>query len=370
MIETKVLHRVGLSKLFLWSEAERIQTYPEAFANIEELRRYTKQQLAKDVFELVYSQHDKSRPIRGDQIRNLFGIEKVSDDKVVIRGINLLDDTDGKDYCATAEALEIGDAYQTNQDGNKWAILLAKQIARYEVRTRLILYLIGIGGWSMVFPSSEFFGQPSSKTILVRDGDQIPIFANNGELFNQLLQEHRHVAIGAWWEKEIEQLGFDVVEEFKFEGVRDGPPSTNKLNSNIKPGLFLMKHLRVMVFQGGGWQLSGEQAVEVFGTAIASDFTDFNISSIKRSPINIMKEAAIELQDHEGFIVVSQLAREWAIQMQIPTYKAAHELDEFIREQMYSGRLNILDRNQGQPRHGRGLFGENHSRKIKLSFSE
>ena len=238
------------------------------------------------------------------------------------------------------------------------------------MRTRLILYLIGIGGWSMVFPSSEFFGQPSSKTILVRDGDQIPIFANNGELFNQLLQEHRHVAIGAWWEKEIEQLGFDVVEEFKFEGVRDGPPSTNKLNSNIKPGLFLMKHLRVMVFQGGGWQLSGEQAVEVFGTAIASDFTDFNISSIKRSPINIMKEAAIELQDHEGFIVVSQLAREWAIQMQIPTYKAAHELDEFIREQMYSGRLNILDRNQGQPRHGRGLFGENHSRKIKLSFSE
>ena len=369
MFEIKILRKVGLSKLFLWTEAERIQTYPEAFVRLEERRRYSKKQLATDVFELVYSQHDKSRPVRGDLIRNMFGVEKVSDEKVVIRGINLLSKTEDKYYLATDEANDIGKSYQTDKDGDRWAILLASQIARYEVRTRLVLHLLGTGGWSMVFPSSDFFAHPSSKALLIREGEIISIFANKSEAFNHLLQEHRQVALGPWWQAKIEHLGFESDDDFEFEGVKEGPPSTNDLNTNIKSGLFLMKYLGIIVPNGEGWRLSGEQAIKIFGNAIATDFTDIELSTSERSSLIVLKEKALELQDHEGFVVFSHLARDWAVQMHIPTYSAAYELDEFMREQMYIGKIKILERNQGQPRHGRGLFGEDRSRKIKLSFA-
>ena len=370
MFETQILGKVGLSKLFLWTEAERIQTYPEAFVRLEETRSYSKKQLATDVFELVYSQHNKSRPVRGDQINNLFGVEKISDKKVVIRGINLLHKLNNKHYYATDEAIEIGKCYQTDMYGEKWAILLAKQIARYEVRTRLVLHLLGICGWSIVFPSSDFFAHPSSKALLIRDGEMISIFANKSEAFNQLLQEHRQVALGPWWLAEIECLGFDGDNDFEFEGVKEGPPATNKLNSNIKSSLFLMKYLGVIVPHGDGWRLSGEQAIKIFGNAIAADFTDVELSTSVRSPFIVLMETALELQDHEGFVVVSHLARDWASRIQIPNYSAALELDDFMREQMYTGKIKILERNQGQPRHGRGLFGEEQSRKIKLFFAQ
>jgi hypothetical protein len=367
MDEIKTLRKIGLAKLFLWSEAERIQTYPEAFVNLAPDRKYTKRMLATEVFNLVYAQHDKSRPMRSDQIRNLIGLAQLSDEKVVIRGINLFSVDNGKYFEAKDEAIELGQAYRSDKNGEAWSIHLARQIAKYEVRTRLLLYLIGIGGWRMIFPDVEFFSLPSLKTTLEKDRDIIPLFDNNSFAFNQLLQEHRFVALGPWWKAEIENLGYAIDDGFVFEGVRDELPATNKLNSNIKPGLFLMKYLGVIIQQSGGWSLSEEKAHQILGSAIADDFVCKEYQAATDSPLQILNEITKELEDNEGYIVVSRLAKEWAIRLKIPAYNSAQALDEFIREQLYEENIRILARNQGQPRHGRGLFGDDKARKVKLA---
>lgn len=366
--ETKILKEIGLAKLFLWSEAERIQTYPEAFTNLVPHQKYSKRTLASDVFNLIYAQHDKSRPVRSDQIRNLFGLEQVSDEKVVLRGINFIQSVEGNSYQASDEALEIGRVYRDNKESDKWAILLANQIAKYEVRTRLLLYLIGLGGYHMVFPKQDFFTNPTSKTILEKDGDSIPLFKDKSAAFNLLLQEHRHVALGHWWGTEIESLGYEIDEHFIFQGLRGGPPATNKLNSHIKKSLFIMKYLGIIVPEDNRWILSNEQVINFLGISIARDFVEVTQLSFQKSPLEILKIVAYEIEDNDGYVVVSRLAHEWAIQMQLPVYNAAQELDEFIRKQLFEENLKIQARHQGQPRHGRGLNGDNQVRKIKLVF--
>ncbi len=48
--------------------------------------------------------------------------------------------------------------------------------------------------------------------------------------------------------------------------------------------------------------------------------------------------------------------------------EAAQAFDDFMRSALYEGRISIVARHQGQPRHGRGLFGDENSRKVKLEF--
>lgn len=366
--ETKRLKEIGLAKLFLWSEAERIQTYPEAFSNLIPNHKYSKRTLASDVFNLIYAQHDKSRPVRSDQIRNLFGMEQVSNEKVVLRGINFIQHVEGNFYQASNEALEIGRVYRDDKESDKWAILLANQIAKYEVRTRLLLYLIGLGGYHMVFSKSDFFTYPSSKTIINNDYNSIPLFEDKSTAFNLLLQEHRHVALGPWWIAEIERFGYEIEESFVFEGVREGPPATNYLNSYIKSSMYLMKYLGIIVQEGNGWCLSAENSVKRLGIPLAEDFVDVYKSFPRRAPIEVLQEIVEEHKDDHGFIIVNHLAHDWATRQDIPAYNSAQEFDEFIRKLLYEDKIKILARHQGQPRHGRGLFGDDQARKIKLVF--
>jgi hypothetical protein len=45
---------VGLSKLFLWSEAERCHTVPAALAKATPGREYTKREIAEELFGLRF----------------------------------------------------------------------------------------------------------------------------------------------------------------------------------------------------------------------------------------------------------------------------------------------------------------------------
>lgn len=49
----KTVKKIGLAKLSLWNETERIQTYPEAFAKLEKGRIYTRRELAEKVSGLI-----------------------------------------------------------------------------------------------------------------------------------------------------------------------------------------------------------------------------------------------------------------------------------------------------------------------------
>jgi hypothetical protein len=366
----QTIKAVGLAKLFLWPEAERIQTYPQAFANLTAGRVYTKRDIATDVFGLVYKDGEASKPVRGNQIENCFGMEVISGEKVVVRGINALRQVGSDQFEASEAALAIGQAYTRNPDDeHSWAIPLAREMARYEVRTRLLLYLLGRGEWSLSFTTPEFYAFPSVSATLVREDESLALFGNNGQVFNRLLHEHRRVALGPWWEAEFAQAGYALSEEFHFEGIRGGPPSTNKLNSNLKSSLFLMKYLGVLESCHGGWVINNNQAAAVLGEAIARDSVETPDTEQAESPLASLKHLVDELQDGAGLIVVSDLAWRWTARNHVPPREAEAAFDQFMRQQIYEGTIRVVARHQGQPRHGRGLFGDGNARKIKLEFT-
>ncbi|GIK36921.1 MAG: hypothetical protein BroJett011_07540 [Chloroflexota bacterium] len=365
---SKFIKSVGLAKLFLWPEAERIQTYPEAFANLRPERVYTRQELVTHVFDLVYKDEQVGRPVRGSHIENCFGLELVSGEKVVIRGLNALRQVGPDKYVATEAALQIGQSYRTETDEDDWAIMLARQLARFEIRTRLLLYLLGQGGWSLVFASPEFYAYPSVRARLEQAGESLALFQDNAAAFNRLLHQHRHVTLGPWWAAELAGLGYELDEGFCFESIPGGVPSTNKLSSALKSSLFLFKYLGILENAHGGWAVSATRAVDLLGAEIATDLVGVPQNNTQNNPLALLKQLADELHDDSGLVVVSHLARRWAGRNRIAPDEADLAFDQFMRQQLYEGAVRITLRHQGQPRHGRGLFGDETARKIKLEF--
>jgi hypothetical protein len=359
--------KIGLSKLFLWMEAERIESYPEAFGKLQAGQVYTKDFLINKVFGLIYNDQSVSnQPVRSDFLRNLFGLEKTSLNKISIRGVNALIEVERGKYIPSPSALKIGEAY-LKQDKSIWLPELAKMIASHEVRTRLLLYLLGKGGYRLVFPNNEFFGFQSSHAELVNDREVIPLFTEDSKNFNKLLQQYSRVTLGKWWTEIIHIEGLEISSNFTYEGLRDPKPPTNKLNSRIKISMNLMKYLDILVNQGEEWVVNPVQATAIFGEEIAQDFIEI---AYDHNPIQYLKQWKTDFQDALGFVVVADLVQRWGEYKMLNIAEAERDFDDWMRHQIYQGRVRILETHAGQPRLGRGLFGDDTARKIRFDMIE
>jgi len=365
--QSGLISKIGLNKLFLWMEAERLESYPEAFAKLKLDKCYTKDSLV-EAFGLIYKDDNTSlHPVRSDFLRNFYGLEINNTTKVSIRGINALEEIELGVYRPTAEAIDIGQAY-LQRDETRWATGLAKMIARYEVRTRLFLYLLGKAGGRLAFPHGEFFGfRSGSAEVFFPNEKKVALFADSARGFNELLQTYHWNALGPFWAEEIQKNGLEITLDFTFEGLREPSPSTNKLNSRLKSSLFLMKYLGILECQAGEWIINPLQATTILGEAIAQDFVKIEFD---HSPLHQLTSWQNALQDITGFVVVSDLVQRWAQSKSLPIPQAESEFDAWIRQQIYHGRVRILAIHAGQPRLGRGLYGDENARKIRFEISE
>jgi len=362
-----MITNIGLNKLFLWMEAERLETFPEAFAKLAAGQAYTKEELVK-LFGLIYRYGDKSsHPVRSDFLRNFYGLEIISPTKVGIRGVNALKEVESGIYRPTQAAIAIGQAYR-DRDQALWMPALAQLIARYEVRTRLMLYLLGKGGGRLTFPKDEFFGPRSGGAqVALANRTSVALFVEQARGFNELLQNYRWQALGPFWTEEITNKGYEIAHDFCFEGLRDLQPSANKLNSRLKCSLFLFKYLDILINQGGEWVVNPSQATSILGEEIAQDFVT---AEFDRSPLQRLQDWQAELKDSLGFVVIADLVERWGAYKLLPLSQAEAEFDAWIRQQIYHGRLRILETHAGQPRLGRGLFGDETARKIRFEIIE
>lgn len=362
--QTGIIKRIGVAKLLLWMEAERIESYPEAFSKLIPDAVYTKKTLAADALGLISKESGKF--VRGDFLYNLFGLEIASEEKILIRGINALQEVSPNLYKPSARAIAIGQAY-AQKDTTSWLHGFTKMVACYEIRTRLLLYLLGKGGGILSFPGGEFFGSRSSHAILSGIGSDIALFADNYKQFNQLLQECRWVALGSWWESEIRKCDLQIDQNFCFVGLREITPPTNWLNTRLKISLFLMKHLGILESRAGGWAVNPVQATTILGEEIAQDFVEVEFD---RTPLQRLQEWQTTLKDEVGFVIVADLVERWKEYQILSTAQAEVEFDAWMRQQVYHGRVRIQETHAGQPRLGRGLFGDDTARKIRFEVTE
>ena len=67
--------------------------------------------------------------------------------------------------------------------------------------------------------------------------------------------------------------------------------------------------------------------------------------------------------------IASTLADKFGELCQTPVEERDEALDKFAREAMYDDRLVIESYHTGQPRMGRGLFGDSNCRRLKIEFT-
>lgn len=372
--------RVGLTKLFLWSEAQRFQTYPKALARLAPNRVYTRQKVAEELFGLTYAEDGK--PKRENLITNVFGVVQIAEDKLLLRGINLFRkitppgyqmvsgmkvwERGSDEWMPTEAGLALGAAYRGDATAIRWQQMLAEQLARYEPRLRTLLHLL-CHGRKLRFETAAFFGGDSALALLTGDVS-FRLFENAGAAFNTLLTKHAEIAVGPWWKTEIRQAGFELADGWRLEGAMNRQPSTNMINSALKTGLYIFAALGILVEHDGDWQIEPN----AFGRHLSADLAQDLLGETDRSRQPTLEEwhrlAAVigALSDSQGFIVVSEAVERWGELGDLPISERSAAFDQLVSRGIHEQRVVVVDGHPGQPRMGRGLFGDDNMRMAKL----
>ena len=358
--------RIALPKLFLWSEAARIQEYPEAASRAQQGRVYLRAELEREVFDIAATMEFKGGASRGkgtDGVVNTYGLKR-SGPRYRINGLNLFERS-GKGFRVTSEGAELGRVFRDAETDVEWARVLARQLLRREPRTRLVIGLC-LGGWQLGVEVPS--GLPSGSLSLISpEGDALEVAQRNCSGFNVLLQDNAELALGPFWRTDLAALGESG--PVSWEGVQGGTPSTNDLPTALKKALAVFFHIEA--FDGGPtlWNMDAGCLAD----ALAID---------DLAPVGFEAGAAVRLDDDEafaralrdsadvgGFLIVSQLADRFGELLGVPPEDRAAVLDSFARTAMYHDQLRVLDRHPGQPRMGRGLFGEPGARRVRIEFT-
>lgn len=357
--------RIALPKLFLWSEAARIQEYPKAASRAEPCRVYMRAELERKVFDIAATMEFRGGAPRGkgtDGVINTYGLER-SGSRYRINGINLFERVN-KGLRLTSEGIELGTAFRDAEADANWVRILARQIMRREPRTRLVIGLC-LAGWRLGVEARG--GIPTGPlTLTSPQGETLAVTKCNCHGFNKLLYDNAELALGPDWRTELTGLGESG--PVTWEGVQGSAPSTNNLPTALKKALAVFFHLRA--FNGGPsvWGLDASGLADALAMGDLAEL-GFDVAAPARlSDDEAFARALRDSADAQGFLIVSRLAERFGELLGVPTEDRDAVLDGFARNAMYHDQLRVLDRHPGQPRMGRGLFGEPGARRLRVEF--
>lgn len=359
--------KVALPKLFLWSEQTRYQEYPEALSRAEAGRIYTRQEIERELFDigptLTFKRNGKPRGRGTDGIVNAMGYERLGQ-RLCVNGLDFIRKTD-TGFIISDSGMKLGRLYRKADDKRQWLNVLARQLLLREPRTRLLIGLI-LHGWVLKTAVSNNF--PNGQMTLVSPNDeQLEITARGCLQFNTLLDAYGEMALGPLWIEELrsEGLSFPV----QWCGVRVDLPSVNYISSALRKSLGLLFYIGVFQGDDDAWTLDQARVVSQLGPDVLGSFGIDEVSeTMKPSRDEVFLNALADSADEEGYVIVRVLAEAFGKACHISSEQWEFALDQFVREAMYEGRLTIVASHTGQLRMGRGLFGDNNYRRIKIDF--
>jgi len=363
---TPALVRVALPKLFLWGETGRIQEYPEAASRAEPGRVYSRPELEREVFDIASTLEFKGGAPRGkgtDGIINTYGLER-SGSRYRINGINLFEHVE-TGLRITSEGIELGRAFRAGDSDEEWPRVLACQLLRREPRARLVIGLC-LRGWELGVKVTA--GVPSgSLSLSAPQGEVLAVVQRNCEEFNTLLNENAELALGPYWRADLHSLGESGA--VAWEGVQGGTPSTNDLPTALKKALAVFFH--ICAFDGGPttWGMDAGGLADALGIDDLAQLGFQGAVPVRLTDDEAFSRALQECVGSDDFIIVSQLADRFGELLGAPVEDRPAVLDSYARTAMYHDQLRVLDRHPGQPRMGRGLFGEPSARRMRVEFT-
>jgi hypothetical protein len=151
--------------------------------------------------------------------------------------------------------------------------------------------------------------------------------------------------------------------------MRVDQPSVKDLSSAIKKSFGLLFYIGIFSDEGNGWSVDTDHVGRMLGHDVLESFGVSASGGQGKSKDELFLEALRQTMDGEGYAIASALADKFGELCQTPVEEREEALDQFARESMYDDRLVIESYHTGQPRMGRGLFGDSNCRRLKIEFT-
>lgn len=339
-----------------WNDFSSIERWPEILLNLpEKMESKSKYDIAKNY--LSYPTDEKGRVLRSDEFYGLFGAE-VKQEKIIISGCNLIQIND-KGYFLSEEALKLKECYERDKD---WEKELAKQLLKYSIRVRAVTIGILNGGGvkfrkKFLCKNREAYIEMKEKRYLLLNPT---ITVTN---INDFMKDFGKESLGHYW-KEI--LTIDNEEDIEILGTTKDSPSISDIGTYLKIPLTLFEYLGWFIDKGEGkYQIDKEKLKKDIGT----DIYESLIIEDFLNDVDILKELIKEYQDIRGLFPVEQVGELLKSRITPEVDENSGKwIDRYFLEGAEKGKFKIVDYEQGQPRHGRGLLGDNKKQLIKIEF--
>jgi len=295
-------------------------------------------------------------------VETAFGLQvDLLDRDVTIEGISLVECNENGQYYLSHEAKELGRSYAQDPAGQHWRVKFAEIIAKHDVRTRTILYHLGILGYGLFFPGDPSylgFGKTMSHAQLISSSEEISFLQENIQegpnvtrkwIFSLLLDRYRFEILGPFLTKKIDALGLDLSAGIEFRGgrvvtknnVREYiEPTTQDLNTSLKQSLLLFKDLDVIIFDPlrKKWVINYPKARELFQPEVVSDlFVDRRDDLFE----DLLRQICHQQTDQDGYSRIFELRRAVCDQLNISPGESIQYFNRQVARLMSEGRLSI-----------------------------
>lgn len=335
--------------------------YPFYLAEADPNRLYSREAVYLDIFKTGSAPVTRGKG-QHQWVETAFGLQvDLSYNDVTVEGIGLIESDKAGNYHLSQEAVDLGQSYAQDPAGKTWRVKFAEIIAKSDIRTRTILYHLGILGYGLFFPDDPSylgFGKIMSHAKLISPSEEIKFLEetnteerNDGRkwIFSQLLDRYRFEVLGPYLSKKIIASGLDLSAGIEYRGgkvvARDRmhefkEPTTQDLPTSLKQSLLLFKDLEVIIYDPlrKSWVINYSKAREFFQVEVVSDlFVDRRDGQFE----DLLRQVYQQQADRDGYSRITELRRAVCERLNISVGESIQYFDRQVARLMSEGRLSL-----------------------------
>jgi hypothetical protein len=347
---------VTLTKLKLWVDVTRFQTWPALLANIPPGTEFSSPRKFGQFFvteRLTDVRHLASE----DVIRNLPGLEGQGG-RLILKGLGLLERNE-RMYRVSRVGAQLAELYQADRTHIEWVRLLARLLLSREPRTRVLMRLLSEPGAFLRFTADKWFGGKVQRAEINIPGRKpiAPFASEDQEIpcLREFLQEQAWWALGSWRADNL----LAGADNCRFVGQMQESFSLHQVGSALRASCEVFHYLGILQSEGGECHLDCQTAISQLGDELATDF-GWSIQPQRAKPfLELLAEQIEALRSDTGYVVASELRSGL-------NAKGVKDPDREIADQELAGYLVIDAASYGQSRHGEGLYRDPRKQLIKI----
>lgn len=339
-----------------WVRASNIERWVDILSTLpEKIPCKNKKDIAKDY--LYYKVDEGGRIINADEVYGLFGIER-SKTSVTIVGSNFIKENDDG-YELTDGAINLLNNYKDNA---AWEKTLGEQLLKYSLRVRTLALALLNGGY--LYFEKGYMENFTSAYINYENIDY-HIFSSKPEdiNINNLINVYSSKVLGPFWKEELNITGEELIQ---IQGVNKEEPSLGSISTYLKIPMMLFEYLNWLKEEVDGKYILDKHKIK---EDISEEIFNSLILDVSLDDMEVLKELIVNNSDARGFFPLEIVGSFLKDKIDSEDEKSYDQwIDHYFMSSINEGRLRIVDHEQGQPRHGRGLFGKKDYQLIKLEI--